>query len=47
MIYREYYSLKDEVKEIEKVRWKVEGILREEQGRNEPMRKKGEEYGLE
>ena len=46
LIYREYYSLKDEVKEVEKVRRQVEGILQEDKGRNEPMKKR-EEYGLE
>ena len=47
LIYREYYSLKDEVKEVEKVRRQVAGILREDKGRNEPMSKTREEYGLE
>ena len=47
LIYREYYSLKDEVKGVEKVRRQVEGILREDNERNLSMRKKREEYGLE
>ena len=47
LIYREYYSLKDEVKEVEKVRRQVEGILREDKGRSVPLRKTREEYGLE
>ena len=36
---RQYYALKDEVKEVEQIRRNVYSILREENGREQPTRK--------
>ena len=36
---RQYYTLKDEVKEVEQIRRNVYSILREENGREQPTRK--------
>ena len=36
---RQYYALKDEVKEVEQIRRNVYRILKEENGREQPTRK--------
>ena len=36
---RRYYTLKDEVKEVEQIRWNVYRILKEENSREQPTRK--------
>ena len=46
LIYREFNSLKDEVKEVEKVKRSVCEVVREDRRRERPQKAK-EEYGLE
>lgn len=41
MLYQEYYSLKDEVKEVEIIRRNVEEIMRDESRDRQPMRAQG------
>ena len=39
LLTRQYYALKDEVKEVEQIRRNVYSILMEENGREHPTRK--------
>ena len=39
LLTQQYYTLKDEVKEVEQIRRNVYSILREENGREQPTRK--------
>ena len=39
LLTQQYYTLKDEVKEVEQIRRNVYSILREENGREQPARK--------